>query len=174
MEQISYYHVTAKAKDKKWFGITMEEVWKTCADSLKQAHNVRAIPIISFVLMNNHYHLLVKTNPSKLKAFLEHFHKLLTPSIQLTTYHMVPIASYRYFLNCYRYIYQNPQRAGITHTCEHYPYSTLFYLSKGESFITPLHDKTGHCDEFKRRWINSKLSQQECENISKVLSGNCR
>ena len=71
----------------------------------------------------------------------------------------------KYFMNCYRYIYQNPIRAGLSITCEGYPFSTLNYIVKSKPFSIPIHDKYGFKDRFGLHWLNSSIHPREIEAL---------
>lgn len=173
------YHVTTRTNNKEWFEIPLEKVWRMCMDSLKQASSVYPVEVISFVLMANHYHLILKTPNSDLDKFMYEFNKVLSLLIRSQSnridsvfggrYKWCLIKSQSYLYNCYRYVYQNPVRAGLSRQCENYPYSSLFYLIGNKSFPVILHDAFGFKDEFALTWINKKVDISEVMLIKKGL-----
>ena len=80
------------------------------------------------------------------------------------------IRSEKYFGNCYRYIYQNPLRAGITLKCENYPYSTLFYRFRCQKLPFEVYDYFGIIDEHKLLWLNESIEFDDSEALRKGLS----
>lgn len=174
------YHVTSRSNNKEWFTLAMPEMWQLCQDSLKEALEIHSVEIISFVLMANHYHLLVITPSGNLDSFMYEFNKRLAIKIKLQTgqinrifggrYKWCLIESQRYLLNCYKYIYQNPIRARLVTNCEDYPYSTIQTLLGLAPFKVPLHDKYGFKDEYGLRWLNEKIEQDEELALKKSLS----
>lgn len=174
------YHVTSRANNQEWFKLPMEQVWDICQKSLKEAHEKHKVEIISFVLMSNHYHLMIRTPDANLDQFMYEFNKRLAFRLkdsQTNLNHVLGgrykwclIHSQQYFLNCYRYVYQNPLRAQIVERCEHYPFSTLNALIKGSPFAVPLHDAIGFKDPFMLNWINARIDEEELIVVKKALA----
>lgn len=148
-----YYHLTARTKDDEYFDIPMARAWHECLDCLKKSHQNLKIDIISFVLMNNHYHLLIKCSESELLKFMYGFHPL-----GLTRIKREEITAKRYLYHAYRYVYQNPLRAGLVKRIEDYPYSLIYYLKQGKSFSFPISDRFGFNDEYKLHLLNQNTA----------------
>ncbi len=174
------YHVTSRANNKEWFALPLEQVWDISQQCLKEANQKHTVEIIAFVLMNNHYHLLLRTPNANLDLFMYEFNKRLALQLKSTSAHMnhvlggrykwCLIHSQNYFLNCYRYIYQNPLRAGIVSHCETYPFSTLNTLVFGKNFGVPIHDALGFKDPFMLSWINASIDEEEINFVKKGLA----
>ena len=173
------YHVTARTINKEWFEIPISEVWKISLFCLKKAHSKYPIELISFVLMGNHYHLLLKTPHSNLDKFMYEFNKNLAQMILKRSgrinrifgdrYKWCLIRNQSYLYNCYRYIYQNPTRAKLVKECQNYPYSTLYYIVNNKKFSIPILDIFGFKDEYALYWLNQKISQDETDSIRSAL-----
>ena len=173
------YHVTSRTINKGWFDIPLTEVWKISLFCLKQANEKYPIELISFVLMSNHYHLLLRTPDSNLDQFMYEFNKHLAQMILKRSnrikrvfgdrYKWCLIQNQSYLYNCYRYIYQNPIRAGVVKKCENYPYSTLFYLTNNYNFPIKLTDVFGFKDAYALYWLNEKISSAEENSIRLAL-----
>jgi putative transposase len=173
------YHVTARSNNKEWFDLPMKQVWNICLNSIKHANSRHPVDVISFVLMSNHYHLLVKTPDENLDLFMYELNKMISLSMRVKTkrvnkifggrYKWCMIQSNRYFANCYRYVYQNPMRANLVDRCEEYPYSTLSYKHSTKKFSVQLFDKLGFADEYKMSWINQPIQENEKEAIQSGL-----
>ena len=140
------YHVTTRITEEK-FSSSLVQVWHRCQKALKLAHHQLSVEVISFVLMDNHYHLLMKTPKGNIEQFMAEFHRHLENE-HFSSAKWCLIASTEYFSNCYRYVYQNPLRAGLVRVAEDYPFSTLRHIVKGEKFSVPVHDKYGFKDEY--------------------------
>lgn len=172
--------MTARANNKEWFALDLKEIWVLVQDSLREAIKIHHVEIISFVLMGNHYHMLILTPLGNLDLFIYEFNKRLALKIQSKTgqinrifggrYKWCLIESQKYLANCYKYVYQNPVRAGIVTSCEDYPFSTIRTLYKNERFSVPLHDRFGFKDEFGLRWLNQKIGEEEQFALRKSLS----
>ncbi len=173
------YHITTRSHDQKWFELPLGKVWEISQIAMTEANLVAPVELISFVLMSNHYHMLLKTPKENIDVFMKEFNHRLNMGFRKSgkstntlfggRYKWCLISSERYFINCYKYVYQNPLRAGIANKAEDYPYSTLYYLTKGKSFPLPIHDIYGFKDEFGLSWINQKI-----ENESLIKKGLCR
>lgn len=173
------YHVTSRANNKEWFELPLDQVWDICIKSMRAAYYKHPVDIISFVLMGNHYHLLVQTPHSNLDQFMYELNKNIAIDLKQRTgrinkifggrYKWCLISNMRYLANCYRYIYQNPLRANITKRCQDYPFSTLYYKSRGLHLGIPLCDKLGLADQFKLCWLNQKIEESEEKAIRSAL-----
>ncbi len=157
----------------------MERVWIIAQQCLKEAYDKHRVEVISFVLMNNHYHLMLRTPEANLDQFMYEFNKRLAGKIKSSTdninhlmggrYKWCLIESQKYFLNCYRYVYQNPKRALLTDRCELYPYSTLHTQVFNKDFPIPIHDNVGFKDPHLLHWINERINDEETELVKKGL-----
>lgn len=174
------YHVTARSNNKEWFTLPMPEMWKVVQDSLREAIEVHRVEVIAFVLMGNHYHMLLLTPEGNLDSFMYELNKRLALKIKTSTgqinrifdgrYKWCLIQSQHYLINCYKYVYQNPVRAGLVQYCEDYPFSTLRCLIGNVRFSIPIHDKYGFKDEYGLRWLNQKIDCEEEEALRNGLS----
>lgn len=173
------YHVTTRANNKLWFTLPLEEVWEISQRCIKEAYDLHPVEIISFVLMSNHYHLLIRTPKANLDSFMYEFNKRLAFNLKSKTGHVnhvlggrykwCLIQSQDYFKNCYRYIYQNPRRAMLATRCEEYPFSTLHYLFSNKQFAVPLYADMDLNDPHVINWLNEKLDNTESAQLQKGL-----
>lgn len=140
------------------------------------------VQIAAFVLMNNHFHLLLLSPEEDIDWVMFYFMKDTTKLFQKYTgrinriyggrYKGCLIEDQHYLLNTYKYIYQNPVRANLCELAEEYPYSTLNSSSKipfKVEAIVPLsiqsHNRILEC-----RWINESFSTAENKSIKSGLS----
>jgi putative transposase len=173
------YHVTTKTPNSEWFSQPIDKVWFYCQAALKEAHSSCSIEMISFVLMSNHYHLIVRASKRDLDLFVIEFNKILSRKFKIETekmdqfisssYKASLILSLRYLNNCYKYVYQNPVRAGIVSNCEEYPYSTLHSIVEGQNFSVPIFDQFGFKDQFSLRKLNQQMSKDELIQVRSNL-----
>lgn len=169
------YHVTARSHNKEAFALPIERVWFLALQSLSESHAIHSIELISFVLMSNHYHMLLFTPKGNLDLFMYEFNKRLALKIQSESkninqvfggrYKWNLIESNEYFKNSYRYVYQNPLRAGLVYRCEDYRFSTL----SASQFSIPVFDQFGFKDKFMLDWLNQKLVEKDVALIRKKL-----
>ena len=173
------YHVTARSHNKVQFELPTHEMWEVVKESFKEAYFIHPVELISFVLMSNHYHMILITPEANIDLFLYEFNKRIALKIQRRTgsinqifggrYKWCLIETQNYFMNCYRYVYQNPVRAGLSKRCESYPYSTLSLASRNQNFVIPLHDEYGLKDNHGLQWLNQIIGEEEKKILKKGL-----
>lgn len=179
----NYYHITARSNNREFFYLPILNVWDLMTQKLAKLQSSYRIKIAAFVLMNNHFHLLILTPHEDIDRIMYFFMKELTLDIQKCTgrinkifggrYKGSMITNYSYLVNVYKYIYRNPIEVGLVSKAENYPYSTLFY-KKQQSVrcpfklenIIPAHafDSYDGLDEYI--WINQDYDKNEAESIS--------
>jgi putative transposase len=132
-----YYHVTTRSNHKEWFALPLNKVWSISVLAFKKAQKHHPAIVSQYVLMSNHYHLLIRTPNCDIDHFMFWFNKTFSDELRRRTnsenrmfgsnYKWSLITNDIYFKNVFRYIYQNPIRAGVVTNCESYPYSTFHY-----------------------------------------------
>lgn len=173
------YHVTSRSFNKEQFPLPIEKMWELAGCSFKEANEIYPINLISFVLMSNHYHMLLYTPQGNLNLFMQEFNKILCSKVKSESsqneqvfckrYDWCVVQSNKYLANCFRYIYQNPIRAGLVYRCEEYSYSTLQVCLGISKFSIPIHDKFGFKDEYGLFWLNEMIREQEINTIKNNL-----
>lgn len=142
------------------------------------------LKISAFVLMNNHFHLLMLTPKEDIDRVMYFFMKNSTIAMQKQSGRINKIFGGRYkgclidnqfyLLNAYKYILRNPVRAGVSQLAQDYSYSSLnpdtaqslpFKLEE----IVPLSIKS-HNKVLEWRWINEAFSVEETQSIKNGLS----
>lgn len=156
----------------------MEEMWQVSELSIKKAMGECPAEIAQFVLMANHYHLVIRTPGSDIDRFMYFFNKKFSETLREKTrlenrmfggrYKWSLIESQEYLLNVYRYVYQNPLRANIVNKCEQYPYSTLYYKLKKIPWFVNL-SAPFPMDEAVLQFINEKIEEKNRTSIQKGL-----
>jgi putative transposase len=135
-----YYHITSRSNHQHWFSTPMPLVWQIAVDSMNLSLSKHQAEVAQFVLMNNHYHLVIKTTGCSISDFMQTFNKSFSDKLRKESllknrmfggrYRFSLISHQSYLLNVYLYVYQNPLRAKIVTACEDYPYSTLWFESR--------------------------------------------
>jgi putative transposase len=169
--------VSTRTHDQEFFNLPLNQVWQMALEALQEAYSLHHINLVSFVLMSNHYHMLLITPHSNIEFFMYEFNKRFALKIKSTTTDKTPlfksrykwsvIRSRAYYANCYRYIYQNPIRAKLCEKAQEYPFSTLHYIAHGKNFPIPIFDQFGFKDQFTLEWINKNFSDDEINIIRK-------
>lgn len=175
------YHVSARCINKEWFNIPMGDVWDIMSRQLMYVSIAYGVQIHSFVLMNNHFHLLISTPKANLSEAMWNF--MSQTSTYLTeagnrinqTYgsrHFRSVISHgHYFNHAYKYIYLNPVVAGLCERAEDYPYSTLHgLLGRRHLFIPVVEDKLlfGDTDQILT-WVNRRPSDEDWGAVSLAM-----
>ena len=173
------YHVYIRTNNRSWFEIPMYQMWEVCYECLMYAMEKRPVELHAFVLMSNHYHMIVSTPESNLDQFMAFFNRRLSQRINQESkfknhkfasgYKWSIIDSNQYFYTIYRYVYQNPVKAKLCSLCIDYPYSSL-RLSPSQKIKLNLRP---HLDYFKyRKWIEKLQSSEVNQTIRNGLSKN--
>ncbi len=143
------YHVTARANNRELFTLPLDQMWEIFGKELLLIHILYQIEIHAFVLMPNHFHLLMSVPEYDLGKVMN----VLMSSVSRTVnrisnrsghifggpYNWTLIDNAQYYVNALRYVYQNPRRANICKLVEDYRYSTLRGLLGSEHLPFPLY-----------------------------------
>ena len=129
------YHVASRSKNQEFFPLPLGEVWEIMLNGLLYLHKTHGLAVHGFILMGNHFHLLCHTPRGNLDQIMREFLRLTAININFEAenknylwgdpYKWSIIEAQTHYYQVYRYIFQNPIRAGICEKVEDYPYSTL-------------------------------------------------
>ena len=172
------YHVTLRSINKMPFEMKMGQMWKASSQLLNHCSQSFSVQIHSFVLMPNHYHMIVRTPLANISTFMCYFNRELSREIGYETgrinqkfgarYHSSIIGSLIYYRTVYRYVYRNPVAASICRRAEVYPYSTLPCLLGWESAGFPIFDtQFEHIQDWRYQlaWLNEPCTTEEVNKI---------
>jgi putative transposase len=173
------YHLTSRSNNKEWFCLETDKVWLICLSAFRYAYRKCPVKLHAFVLMHNHYHMLLSTPDCNVHLFIQRFNKYFSEELGRQTnminrkfggpYRWSIVRSHEYLYNVHRYIYQNPLRAGLVKYCEDYVYSTLHYQVRGKKFIVPLENILDFTQPQKLQWCNFSLSPTQYDGLRKGL-----
>jgi putative transposase len=129
------YHVRARANNGEWFQLPLEEVWDVFDRYLKKIQDLFDVRIHAFVLMSNHFHLLMTTPRSNLDEAMEYFLRESSKTLNRSSgrenhlfggpYKWTLIEKESYFYHAVKYVYLNPVKARLCARAEDYPFSSL-------------------------------------------------
>jgi len=127
------YHVIARGNNK-------EHIFQESIDKgyfiklLKEYSTVMGYVIYGYVLMDNHYHIIIQVHDKKLQEIMHQinnkYSKYFNAKYQRVghvfqgRYKAVLVQDERYILKLIRYIHQNPVRAGLCSKVEDYKWSS--------------------------------------------------
>ncbi len=113
--------------------------------SLLKRYSLRFdLKIYHWVIMTNHYHLLLELEEPKRiskimaglsKAYSCYYHKVYSTAgfLWQGRFKLQPVQEDNYLVACGRYIERNPVRAGMVNEAYEYPYSSARYYCLGEN-----------------------------------------
>jgi len=132
----AFYHITSRGNERKII-FRDEKDNEKFLYYLDVMHQRYGIIVYAYVLMNNHYHLIIETPKPNLYRMMRdlngHYtiyfnkrHKRYGHLFQ-GRYKSVLIDKDHYLLELSRYVHLNPVRAGLVTKPEHYKYSSMSY-----------------------------------------------
>jgi len=142
----AFYHVTSRGNERKNIFFARSDYLKFQA-YLEEAGKKYGYFLHSYVLMPNHYHLLIETPKGNLSKLMHYINGSYTNYINRRKgrsghlfqgrYKSILVDCDRYFLELSRYIHLNPVKAGIVKMPQDYPYSSYraFIANKKEKGI---------------------------------------
>ncbi len=158
------YHVTNRTTFGEPYPMPLTEVWPLMVLELMKVSRIHALSVHAFVLMDNHFHLLCHTPQENLDEVMQNFLRNVATSVSKGSvlwkgrYKWSLISNSIHYRQVYRYIYQNPIRAGLVERVEDYPFSTL------RPVPFPLHSSLAMSfggQEGELRWLNQKLTSED-------------
>lgn len=180
-----YYHVTARCHNKEWFKIPLNEVWEILTNYLFFIKHGFNLEIYSFVLMNNHFHLILKTPEANLDIAMNYFMRETSKIISTlcgrinqvygAPYHWSLIKNDIYFKHAYKYVYRNPVESNLVLRVQDYKYSTLHSkIGLSHTIIPTVEDTVLFSNvEYTLDWLNTDYPSLEIEDeIRKALKKN--
>jgi REP element-mobilizing transposase RayT len=175
--KIHPYHVTVRCNNREIFHCDLDFVWKIFNQEFVKILENYHPRIHAFVLMPNHFHLLISTPDQDLGVIMQNLISPITKILNFKAsrsgrvfgarYHWSLIDSENYYDCALKYIYRNPIKAGLCKTALEYPFSTYrshfgheklpFSIEPAFEFksIIPNEQK----DDFNN-WINQPFSSE--------------
>lgn len=189
------YHVTARGNERKkiFFNPTDNEKFLQYISEAKKKYG---IIVHCYVLMTNHYHLIIETPEANLSKAMHYINGSYTTYINIKRkrsghlfqgrYKAILVARDNYLMELSRYIHLNPVRAGMVKKPEEHTYSSYkAYVSrKREKLLTTdliLGMMSPHKGEGKRAYysfveagIGSELENPQKEVYGGIILGGTR
>jgi len=180
------FHITARTNNREPFAGELGFVWKTFTGELLIQHHLHGIRVHAFVLMPNHFHLLV-SSPSRpvgdfMRDFLGSSTRIINCRNQRTghitggPYFGSLISDPTYYLHAFKYVIRNPVRGGLIVYPAEYPFST-YSNSLGFGHLgLPIFPPNWSLDHYLPQdpesmdtWLNKPHRMEELELIRKGL-----
>lgn len=149
------YHVYARSNNREHFPLNLFSFWELLVETAMKTSDSYQLNFHALVLMPNHFHAIVSTPDGNLDAGMQYLLREMSKKVNFITermnhlwggrYKWSSIQSEYYYETVYRYVYQNPLRAGICSNVEIYPYCSwdmdrvkgLEITTQPEGFPTP-------------------------------------
>jgi putative transposase len=175
------YHIVSRSNHKFWFHLSLPDVWKIAENSFEKAHSKHPVRLHAFVLMINHYHLLLTTPDENIDKFMYEFNKTFSLELRQKTnlvnrmfggrYKWSLIQEKTHYLHVLKYIYRNPVKAKIANDVRDYTFSTLNSNLGRSSECWNLVSKSGYQNytEFIN-WLNAANKPQDDDLIKNGLN----
>ncbi|RYF34753.1 MAG: hypothetical protein EOO38_29320 [Cytophagaceae bacterium] len=175
------YHISARCINKEWFEIPMTAVWSIMSAYLFFIHHAFGCRIFAFVLMGNHFHLLISSPNAKLGPVMNYFMRETSRCIGFEAgrinqvygapYDATAITTDEHFADAYKYVYQNPLRAGIANDVLNYEWSTLPAVLGFTKSCIPLEadDRLVVDTAAALQWLNEVYKADDYQRVRKAL-----
>lgn len=176
------YHVTLRSINKMTFEMPLGDLWDFTCDLLLFCSYAFKIEVHAFVLMNNHFHLILRTPNADLDKFMAYFNTKLSQEIGFRTsrinqkfggrYRATVISDLSYFHNAYKYVYRNPIAAKVCNAVEDYKFSSINFVLGRDSYRFPVFDTyfqdiEDHWPTLS--WLNTSFKEEEAKLIKSGL-----
>jgi len=177
------YHVTARCINRDWFNEDMDKIWEIMTRHLYFMKYAFKVEIHAFVLMSNHFHMIVRTPEANLSQSMRYFMTETSRDITRLSqrinqtygnrFHRSLIGSPLYYLHAYKYLYRNPVQAGLCKKVEDYPYSSLPGLLGDRWLDIPISEDR-NWENFDTRirtleWLNETPAPEHWDLVSAAL-----
>lgn len=176
------YSVTLRSINRMTFEMPIADLWDYSCDLLLFCSYAFKIEIHAFVLMSNHFHLILRTPNANLDKFMGYFNSKLSQEIGYKTsrinqkfggrYHASIISDLRYYHHAYKYVYRNPVEAKICDAAEDYKYSSINFVLGRDRYRFPVFDTyfqniEDHWPTLS--WLNTSYKNEEAKLIKASL-----
>ena len=182
------YHVSSRCNNREHFPGDLSFAWKIFTSELYLQTVLRNIRVHAFVLMPNHFHLLVTSPDHSISEVMGNLLVSVTKTLHARNrmsgrlfgarFYASLVSDPNYFAHALKYVYRNPVKAALAQVVEDYPFSTLPSIF-GNTFVAvpiarPLYGLDSYlpkADQFEefRRWLNEPHRSGEAHAIQRAL-----
>lgn len=171
------HHVTARSNNREHFPVPLDVAWNIFEDHLYLISSGFDIQILSFVLMPNHFHLIVRDPKLQLPSAMQYFMRETSKEINRkagninrvwgSNYYSSLIRTLPYYYSAYRYVYQNPVKAGLCKKPYDYKFSTLSGLLGLTRLAIPVREDLTLFDSVDDTlyWLSDPIDDAEARAI---------
>lgn len=170
------FHIVGRSPDQAPFCVELEKLWQVFAIQLNILSLSYQLRVHVFVLMGNHFHLLISGEEKKIKTSLEILKPALHQMLGIDLFDeflCTEIKNPTYYQYAYKYILRNPVSAGLCLRVEDYPLTSLSNILGRTSDSFMVFDKMNLIQDPVRvlRWLNEPTPYPpELEELNKLFS----
>lgn len=142
------YHVVNRVNNREWFPLETRRIWEIFCSELTLVTHLHGARVHAFVLMDNHFHLVLSTPEADLGIVMRDLLTSVSQTINRESgrkghiftgrCHRSLILDASYYSNVLKYVYRNPINAGLASRVEDYEFSTLHGLIGRARLLIPL------------------------------------
>jgi putative transposase len=182
------YHVTARGNERRkiFFSKRDYERFKEYITAAKEKYH---FILHGYVLMTNHYHLLVETPEKNLSKIMHHINSSYTTYTNVKRkrcghlfqgrFKSIVVDKDSYLLELSRYLHLNPVRAMIVEKPEDYPYSSYaaYISTQGEALVNRsailemFNTKESEAIKRYRAFVENAMGEEAESPMKKVYGG---
>jgi len=175
----AYYHVMNRGSGREAI-FHDDGDRKNFINILDEAHQQFGLEVHAYCLMDNHYHLLIKTPRANLSRIMRHINGVYTQRynrIRKTDgalfrgrYKAILVDSDAYLLHLSKYIHLNPMSANLVETLEQYTWSSyLSYIGKSTSprwlYQSEVYGQVGNSADKAEAYCLFMNNQEVCQSL---------
>jgi len=177
----SAYFISSRCINREWFTLPMDMMWDIAEEQLYFLVHAFGFEIYGFILMGNHYHMLLLAPRGNLSAGMAYFQREFAREISRRSnrinrtfsdrFHRTRIDNFHHFQIAYKYLHRNPVKANLCDKVEQYPYSSLRGILGFQKILIPMaHDDLLFDDmDETLKWLNTAPEEQYWEDTRKAL-----
>jgi putative transposase len=181
----AFYHVTARGNERRKIFFSRKDYGKF-KQYLADAREKYRFKLHAYVLMTNHYHLLIETTEKNLSRLMHYINSSYTTYTNVKRkrsghlfqgrYKAIVIDKDSYLLELSRYLHLNPVRVNMAAKPEDYPYSSyVSYISDhGEALVTSstilemFNKKESEARKRYKSFVESAMGKEEESPMAKI------
>ena len=182
------YHVTARGNERKKIYFSKTDYEKFLY-YVAQAKKKFGIKIYSYVLMSNHYHLVIETPEANLCKTMQYINGSYTTYLNIKRrrsghlfqgrYKAIIVDRDNYLLELSRYVHMNPVRAKIVEKPEEYVYSSYrtYITRKRDSIVSVqqvlemISGEKGYAKQKYKKFVEAAIGRDPDDTHKEVYGG---
>lgn len=184
----AFYHVTARGNERKRIFFSQAD-YKKFKDYLSEAQNQYGYLLHCYMLMTNHYHLIIETPEGNLSKVMHYINGSYTNYVNRRRgrsghlfqgrYKAILIDKDNYLLELSRYVHLNPVRAKMVARPEDYPHSSYrLYIFKQDDglihrdlILSMISKDRRHAFQRYRDFVESGIDESLEDPLKKIYGG---